>query len=231
VSSTLSSEKFVSPERRAASTIASACLLAFTGGSLDAFLYLIHGKVFAGAMTGNAVLAGIALLSHDRHDALRHLIPLAGFILGIWGEQELDTHLGRHAVLIGLSTEIVVLFAASWLPPTFPGNLFIFIVTIVCAYQVGSFRTVDEYTYNSTFITGNLRQAISALHSAVHGGARSKALREFRDLGSIVVCFVLGAVCGAVLAPRVGSRTLWLPVASLVVILILAVRCDFYTAE
>jgi uncharacterized membrane protein YoaK (UPF0700 family) len=221
----------VTPERRAANTVASACLLAFTGGSLDAFLYLTHGGVFAGAMTGNAVLAGIALLGHNHYDALHHLIPLAGFVLGVWGEQELDAHVGRHAVLIGLTTEIVVLFAASWLPRTFPDHLFIFIVTIVCAYQVGSFRTVDEYTYNSTFMTGNIRQAISALHTFVHEGERSKALREFQDLGLIVVCFVLGAACGAVLAPRFGNRTLWLPVAALIVILIFAVRCDFYAPE
>jgi uncharacterized membrane protein YoaK (UPF0700 family) len=228
VSSTLNPLQLVDPERRATNTIFSACLLAFAGGTLDAFLYLDHDKVFAGAMTGNAVLAGIALLSHDHHEALHHLLPLAGFVLGVWGARELDRHVGRHAVLIGLSTEIVVLFVASWLPPTFPDNLFIFIVTIVCAYQVASFRTVDKYTYNSTFITGNLRQAISAVHTAVHEGKRSEAVREFRDLGWIIVCFVLGAVCGAVLAPRAGNRTLWLPVAALVVILVLAVRGDLY---
>jgi len=230
VSSTSSPLKPVDPERRAANTIFSACLLAFTGGTLDAFLYLNHGRVFAGAMTGNAVLAGIALLSHNHYDVLHHLIPLAGFVVGVWGARELDCHVGRHAVLIGLSAEIVVLFVASWLPPTFPDNPFIFIVTIVGAYQVASFRTVDQYTYNSTFITGNLRQAISALHTAVHEGKRSEAIREFRDLAWIVVCFVLGAVCGAVLAPHAGNHTLWLPVAALVVILLLAMRCDFYAA-
>ena len=228
MASPLSPPKPVDPERRAASTIFSACVLAFAGGSLDAFLYLNHDKVFAGAMTGNAVLAGIALLSHDHYEALHHLLPLVGFVLGVWGARELDCHVGRHAVLIGLSTEIAVLFVASWLPLTFPDNLFIFVVTIVCAYQVASFRTVDKYTYNSTFITGNLRQAISALHTAAHEGRRSEAIGEFRDLGGIIVCFVLGAVCGAVLAPHAGNRTLWLPLAALVVILILAVRGDLY---
>jgi uncharacterized membrane protein YoaK (UPF0700 family) len=47
-----------SPERRAADSLPSAVLLAFTGGSLDAFIYINHGHVFAAAMTGNAVLFG-----------------------------------------------------------------------------------------------------------------------------------------------------------------------------
>ena len=230
MSSASSPPQPVDPERRATNSLFSACLLAFTGGTLDAFLYLNHDKVFAGAMTGNAVLAGIALLSRDHYEALHHLLPLAGFVLGVWGARELDRHVGRHAVFIGLSIEIVVLFVASWMPPAFPDNVFIFVVTIVCAYQVATFRTVDQYTYNSTFITGNLRQAISAVHTVVHEGMRPEAVREFRDLGMIMVCFVLGAVCGAVLAPHAGNRTLWLPVGALVVILMLAVRGDLYAA-
>lgn len=214
------------PERRTANSLPSACLLGFTGGALDAFLYLNHGKVFAGAQTGNAVLSGIALLSHNHHEALHHLLPIGSFLLGVWGERALEKHLRHHAVLIGLSVEIAVLFAASWLPARFPDDLFIFGVSIVCAYQVSSFRTVDESTYNSTFITGNMRSAISALHSALDPAQRPGCLRKFRDLGLIILCFIAGAVGGAFLAPRCGNRTLWLPVAALLLILLLAIRSN-----
>ncbi len=37
-------------------SLPSACLLTFTGASLDSFLSLNHVHVFAGVMTGNAVL-------------------------------------------------------------------------------------------------------------------------------------------------------------------------------
>jgi len=227
----VSSSKPSATERRATSSLPSACLLAFTGGCLDAFLYVNHGRVFAGAMTGNAVLSGIALLGHNHDEAFHHLVPLGAFVLGVWGERELNSHIGYHPVLIGLSAEIVILFGASWLPATFPDNLFIFIVAIVSAYQVSSFRTVDAYTYNSTFITGNLREAITAGHTALRKETRAEALCKLRDLGLIVLCFIGGAVCGAVLAPRAGNHTLWLPVVALIVILIMAVRCDFYAVR
>jgi uncharacterized membrane protein YoaK (UPF0700 family) len=219
------------PERLAVSSLTSACLLAFTGGALDAFLFLNHGKVFAGAMTANAVLSCIALLGHDHHAALHHLIPLAAFVLGVCGEEVLERHIQRHAVAIGLTIEILVFALCSWLPRSFPDGLFIFIITIVCTYQVASFRTVAEYTYNSTFVTGNLRQAFTALHAAAYPESRSEALHEFRHLGLIILWFLLGAVSGALLAPRVGNHTLWLPVTTLTVILLVAIRGNLHASR
>ena len=45
------------------STLASATLLLFAAGFLDAFTYVAHGGVFANAQTGNVVLAGISLVA------------------------------------------------------------------------------------------------------------------------------------------------------------------------
>jgi uncharacterized membrane protein YoaK (UPF0700 family) len=36
-----------------------ACLLAASGGYLDSFTFLGHGRVFANAQTGNVVLLGV----------------------------------------------------------------------------------------------------------------------------------------------------------------------------
>ena len=60
-------------------------LLAFAGGTLDAFLYLVHGKVFAGAMTGNAVLCGIAILGRNGPDILHDALPIAAALLDASG--------------------------------------------------------------------------------------------------------------------------------------------------
>jgi hypothetical protein len=48
-----------SDEHNVVDSLSAGALFAFTGGSLDAFLYLNHGHVFAGVMTGNAVLWGV----------------------------------------------------------------------------------------------------------------------------------------------------------------------------
>jgi uncharacterized membrane protein YoaK (UPF0700 family) len=207
-----------SPERRAVSSLSAAVLLAFTGGTLDAFLYLNHGRVFAGAMTGNAVFAGVALLGHNHALAVHHLLPIVAFIVGVWCER-LFVERVSHSVVLGLSAEIAVLFAASWLPLSFPDNLFIVAISLVAAYQIASFRKVDEYTYNSTFITGNLRDAIEAFHGTLHPERRRESLRRLRDFGLIVVCFIAGAMCSALLAPRALNHTLWLPVATLTAVL------------
>ena len=214
-----------SPERRAVNSLPSATLLAFTGGSLDAFLYLNHGNVFAGAMTGNAVFTGIALLSHDRYNALHHLLPIVAFMAGVWCEQLFNEHV-PHPVIFGLGAEIVVLLTASLLPLSFPDNIFIAAIAFIAAYQIASFRRVDEYTYNSTFMTGNLRDAVEALHGILHSEHRRESLRKFRDFGLVVLCFITGAMCGALLAPRVFNHTLWLPAATLVVVLAMVAACD-----
>ena len=209
------------PERRVADSLPSASLLAFTGGSLDAFLYLEHGKVFAGAMTGNAVLTGIAVLSHDRTDFTRHILPIIAFLIGVWIAKLLDNRL-RHGVIIGLTAEIIGLTIASFLPRGFPENLFVSFIALLVAYQITTFRSVDQYSYNSTFITGNLRTIVDGLYAAFDPAKRPDALRQSRDLGVVVASFILGAVAGAILAPRGHNHTLWLSTVALLTVLIVA---------
>ena len=206
------------PERRAADSLPSASLLAFVGGSLDAFLYLQHGKVFAGAMTGNSVLAGIAFLSHDHAAIVSHLLPIAGFLVGVWIAKVLDHRL-RHGVLIGLAAEISGLALASLLPPRFPDDIFVPVISVLAAYQITSFRSVDEYSYNSTFITGNLRTMMDGLYSALDPAHRRQALRKSRDLATIIASFILGAIAGTVLAPHAHNKTLWLSDSALLLVL------------
>ena len=206
-------------EGRTTTSLPAAALLAFSGGTLDAFLYLQHGKVFAGAMTGNAVLCGIALLSHDRLDAVRHALPLLAFIVGVWCPQALQGRLRHHAVSAGLACEAGGLLLASFLPRSFPDLLFIPFIASIAAFQIASFRKVDQQSYNSTFITGDLRTLIVGLYQALQPDKREEGLRQARDLGVIVATFLLGAVAAAVLSPRLGNHTLWLAVLSLLLVL------------
>ncbi len=212
-------------EVRAADSLACALLLAFSGGVLDAFLYLDHGRVFAGAMTGNAVLCAVGLLHHDAHDALMHMVPLVAFGLGAWAAFVAEDHF-RHAVMAALSIEAACLLVASFLPPGFPDLLFILIVSALAGFQVGSFRTVDKFVYSSTFITGELREGLDALHRALESATRRKGLLEFRDLGLVILLFLAGAVSGAILAVRIGNHTLWLPVVLLLIVLGFVIRRD-----
>jgi uncharacterized membrane protein YoaK (UPF0700 family) len=196
-------------EYQAAGSLSSAVLLALTGGSLDAFIYLNHGQVFAAAMTGNGVLLGVAIMHHNYLQALHHIAPLFGFSLGVFLATLLDHRLKHHAATVGLFCEISVLLTASFLPGHFPDLLFVPIIAIVAAFQITSFRRADTYAYNSTFMTGNIRSAVDGLYDAIDSTRRRDGLRKFRDLSAIILGFLIGAITGAILAPRFFNHTLW----------------------
>jgi len=217
-------------EHQAAGSLLSAVLLAITGGALDAFIYLNHGHVFAAAMTGNGVLLGVAILHHDYAQALRHLLPIFGFITGIFFANLLDKSLRHHAVTVGLVCEISALFVASFLPGRFPDLAFVPIISIVAAYQITSFRQVDTYAYNSTFITSNLRTAVDGLYDALTPAKRKAGLRKFRELSCIVLAFLGGAIAGAILAPRLYNHTLWIINLPLITVLLLTLYRTHRTA-
>jgi uncharacterized membrane protein YoaK (UPF0700 family) len=207
------------PEFAATSWLPAAMMLAFTGGCVDAFVYLNHGGVFAGALTGNSVFAGIALLHHNPHEVFYRLIPLGGFLLGSWIALSLCQRLHHKAAIVGLIAEVIVLFIASWLPATFPDTVFILALSFVAAVQVTSFRKVDEFAYNSTFITGNIRTAVEGLHEALSPDHGRAGLHKFRALGGVVVSFIAGATAASQLAPRAANHTLWLPTTCLLIVL------------
>ena len=206
-------------------SLASAILLALTGGLIDAFVYLNHGHVFANAMTGNGVLFGIALLSRDPLQALRHVVPAIAFLFGVTSSKLLQSTLGARAVTAGLLFELVSLFLASWLPPAFPQMAFTALIAFVASYQVSSFRLVNTVTYSSTFISGNLRTLGDGLFEAfftTSSKSRLTGRRKCRDLSLVTLSFLLGAIVGAFLAPRFSNHTLWFALPPLSVVLVLA---------
>ena len=211
-------------ELHAAGLLPAAMLLACAGGGLDAFVYLNHGRVFAAAMTGNGIFLGIAVLHREWAQAVRHLVVIVSFVFGVFASRVLVSTFKRHAITVGLLCEIAVLFAASWLPGSFPDSVFVPVIAVVAAYQVASFRTADIYSYNSTFLTGNLRMAIEGLYDSFNPALREAGLRQFRHLSLIDVSFLTGACAGAILSPRFLNHTLWFLDLPLLIVLILVAR-------
>ena len=190
-----------------------AMLLATTGGLLDAVVYLNHGNVFANAMTGNVIFLGIAVLGHDWKQIIPHLVPLVGFLAGVTSSKHMRFRLSEPSVLLlGLTFESLALFALGWLPNSFSHIAFTAIIAFVAAFQVASFRRVERFSYNSTFVTGNLRDMAEGLYDATSASdpeTREKGLSKAVDLGLICLCFLIGAILGAWAAPRFGNHSLW----------------------
>ena len=191
-----------------------ATLLAATGGLLDALVYLKHGHVFATAMTGNLIFLGIAAISRNWNEIIPHSVPLIGFIFGVLTSKHLRTRLGILSLIVSLVLEILTVFALGWVPNTFPDMVFTGIIAYVAAIQVASFRRVDRFAFNSTFITGNLRDVAEGLYDALTPNSapeiREKGLSQARHLGLICLFFLAGAIFGAWAAPRFGNHSLWL---------------------
>jgi uncharacterized membrane protein YoaK (UPF0700 family) len=190
-----------------------AVLLATAGGLIDAIVYLNHGHVFANAMTGNVIFLGIAFTTRNWSYVVPHFIPLVGFVAGVLTSKQLRS-LHNRFVLLGLGLEIVTIFALGWLPASFPEILFTGTIAYVAAIQVASFRRVDRFAYNSTFLTGNLRDVAEGLYDALTPNStpeiREKGLSQARHLGLICLFFLAGAIFGAWAAPRFGNHSLWL---------------------
>jgi uncharacterized membrane protein YoaK (UPF0700 family) len=205
-----------------------AMLLATTGGLLDAIVYLNHGHVFANAMSGNVIFLGIAILGRDWGEIAPHLVPIAGFFAGVLTSKHLRTRLSFRSAFLGLVLEIVAIFALGWLPGGFPEMAFTGIIAYVAAFQVASFRRVDRFAYNSTFITGNLRDTAEGLYNALDPNSapetREKGLSQARDLGVICLCFLAGAILGAWAAPRFGNYSIWLAEPLLLAVTVLTFR-------
>jgi uncharacterized membrane protein YoaK (UPF0700 family) len=195
-------------------SLLDATLLAATGGVLDAVVYLLHGHVFATAMTGNVVFLGIVIVTQNWNQIIPHLIPIFGFLVGVTTSKHLRTRLGIRSLVFSLILEIATIFILGWLPVDFPQMLFTWIIAYVAAVQVASFRRVDSFAFNSTFATGNLRDVAEGLYDALRPEAsrevREKGRTEARDLGLISLSFLAGAVLGTWATLRFANHSLWL---------------------
>jgi uncharacterized membrane protein YoaK (UPF0700 family) len=150
--------------------LTNALLLATAGGLPDAVVHhLNHDHVFANATTGNVILLTPSAVGREWSDIIPHLAPLGGFFAGVTASQHIRFHLAERSVLLlSVGFEGVALFALGWLPNSFPDVAFTPIIAFVSAVQVASYRRVGRFSYNSTFVTGNLRDVAEGLSRPPH---------------------------------------------------------------
>ena len=131
----------------------TALFLSVSGGLQDVYTYLFRGKVFANAQTGNIVLMAVKLFAGEWGEALRYLMPLCAFALGIFVAEFIRLKLKRmqwlHWRQLVVLFEILLLFVVGFLPQEL--NLLAnSLVSFSCAMQVQSFRKVNGYAFAST---------------------------------------------------------------------------------
>ena len=218
------SDPLYSPEYGVVDTLLAASLLAFTGGSLDAILYLNHGHVFAGVMTGNAVLCGVSVFNHSVGGAMHYALPLFAYVCGILLIAIFQRYVRKNPVRFALSVVALGLIAMSLLPRSFPEATYVFLVVLLAGFLVGIARRVHSYSYNATVLTGSLRDGTMSLYKALNPATRGENLGEARDLWIVMFSFFSGAISGGLLGKHIGNHALWLPVGSVGIALYMVIQ-------
>ena len=184
--------------------------LTLSGGLQDAYSYLMRDQVFANAQTGNIVLMSHALCTGRPGGALRYLVPVLAFALGVLAAcmvQSLHPGGGTRGQRLVLGGEILLLAAVGFCPEGWSG-LANALTSFACAMQVQGFRSVGGSAYASTMCIGNLRSGMACLSGAICGRDRDR-LREAGKYGLILLLFAAGAGLGGILTRYLGLRTIW----------------------
>jgi uncharacterized membrane protein YoaK (UPF0700 family) len=215
------------PPIRRNETVQIALLLAFAGGYLDAYTWIIHG-VLANAQTANLVFLWVHGSAGEWEQAVRFIPPIAAFTVGIVGAAWLRRAAGDRACAISALIEIVLLVAIGILHNRLPDIAGTLGISFVAAMQTAIFTKVEGMTYSSLMITGNLRQAIEAVFTAFSGTGKPGMLRRSGIFAAVCVAFGLGAAAGAYATKNIPGLTLGLPV---MVLLIVLLGCDIRPNE
>ncbi|HEV7679908.1 MAG TPA: YoaK family protein [Candidatus Dormibacteraeota bacterium] len=184
-------------------------LLAMTvvTGLVDAFSYLILGRVFVANMTGNVVLLGFALAGAPGFSIANSAIAVAFFMLGALAGGSLGTRFAqrRDRLLAAAVALQVCLFAAAAILAVPGGNpvadgyryALIAVLAVAMGMQNASVRKLAVPDLTTTVLTQTITGI--AADSAMAGGQGSSTGRRLLAVAAMLA----GALAGAVLVLRV----------------------------
>lgn len=195
-----------------------ACLLALTGGYLEAYTWIVH-RVFANAQTANLIFLWANVINGDWQDARRYVLPLVAFAVGVVLACWLRWAVPQLAVRMSVVIEIVFLFIVAVLHNHLPERAGTLGISLVAAFQNVSFPRVEGLNYSSVMATNNFRQTVEGLFAAFAGGRDPKLFRRPYVFGTMCIAFGAGAVIGAVVTNLTHAYALAVPVLLLVIVL------------
>jgi uncharacterized membrane protein YoaK (UPF0700 family) len=218
--SDVSTQQVAAASFRSEETLRIASLLAFSGGYLEAYTWIVH-RVFANAQTANLVFLWINVTGGEWAKALHYVPPLLAFSLGVVMASLLKWFAPQRASRISSLVEIVFLFIVAVLHNRLPGVAGTLGISFVAALQTASFPKVEGWNYSSVMATNNFRQAVEGLFIAFAGSAEARPFRRPHVFGVICVAFGAGAAIGAGVTERLTrDYSLAIPVALLAIVLL-----------
>ena len=207
-----------------------AALLSVTGGFLDAYTFVSRDGVFANAQTGNFARLAIGIANGSWEMAIRYLIPIIFFIIGvsvaIWISHRVPSNGYLHWKQYTIILEIILLMIVSWIPYGKFSNICAnILISFTCAIQAESFRKVLGTPFASTMCTGNLRNATEYINQFFINKEKTFLQKSVQYFG-IDILFVLGAVAGTFATKMFQTRATIFCCILLFVVVLLMKRSD-----
>lgn len=170
-------------------------LLAITGGFLDIYTYVVRGKVFANAQTGNIVLFGLNIAEGNVKESFYYLIPILAFMLGVFIAEKIRKYFTNNKTKIHwrqviIIIEMITILIVSFIPRG-RFNMFVNVaISFICSMQVESFRKVNGNSFATTMCTGNLRSATETLFHYIHTKNIFMIKKEFTVLCYYYILYI-----------------------------------------
>jgi uncharacterized membrane protein YoaK (UPF0700 family) len=189
-----------------------SCGLAFVGGYGDAASFVLV-KTFTGHVTGNLVLAAIAVAARNWGAVLEHFSAVVTFLLGISLSVVIVRPLKAWPSWPLLPTvmgiEVILIVAASFALASDSAHgveIFVIFVSLALGLQNGAFRRVGGISVHTTYLTGMITSLISAETEKYASEVIPPSVRvqdpKIGLLYKIWIAFVLGAGIGAAMVLR-----------------------------
>ncbi|SFH68413.1 YoaK family protein [Bradyrhizobium sp. Gha] len=200
-------------------TVEIVLLLAFAGGFIDAYTWIIHG-VLANAQTANVIFLWVHAMGGEWAEALHFVPPILAFTFGIVIAAWLRRVAGERASALSILLEILFLITIGILHNRLPDLAGTLGISMVAAIQAAMFVKVEGTVCSTVMITGNMRQFVENLFAIVCGGAPLGTLRKSAIFYALCAVFGCGAAVGAFATRSIPNLALGLPVVALLIVLL-----------
>ena len=192
--------------------------ITLAGGFQDAYSYLMRGKVFANAQTGNIVLLFKNIVDLNFKGALAYLIPVISFALGVYVAVRFEDaiekrilHWRQYIVVF----EIIIMILVSFIPENL-NNLANALLSFSCAMQVYAFKKIYGLSFATTMCIGNLRSATENL-SKYHITKDRTYLENSKKYYTVIFIFGMGAALGYISSDFFGLKSILLAASLLTI--------------
>jgi uncharacterized membrane protein YoaK (UPF0700 family) len=185
----------------------------------DAVGFITMGGVFAANMTGNTVLAGIAVARGHHLDAWHHFTPLLAFFIGAMLARWLLRLL--KAPTVGILLEAALIAGVSFVDIGMEST--VLVVAFAMGLQASSITTFGGSAVSTVVVTSTLaRTADTAVDRLWPGAGLTPAASTSTQLLALTwLGYVVGAIAGALL---VGAMTYPLIVPAILLLSVLVLK-------